>query len=212
MGLALARSVCGVAAPTTPPTERGPSRDWQAFERIVASHQSRIWSLALQTLGEPAAAEQVLDDTFLTAWNGLPRLAAGTPVSPWLVGLCARSLRSRIRQPTEAPLSLIPISCSAPLGKLPGRAGRDWTGRDFDVDDGLRQAVAAAVASLPTGHRAAFVFGDLGELSCADLAAAWNVAAPVVRRRMHEARLCVLRAVERHQRSARASLPVRALP
>lgn len=202
MGLEPVRGEAGRAAPETLPRERAPHRDWQAFERIVESHRSRIWSLALRTLGEPKAAEQVLNDTFLTAWNELPQLAADAPIPPWLFGLCAKSLWPRLEKPeATAPLDLVPAPFGAPCDEASRPAAADWTEPGFEVDDGLRKAVTAAVAGLPTEQRVAFVLGDLGELSCADIAAAWNLSASVIRRRVHEARLCIVRAVECHQQT-----------
>jgi RNA polymerase sigma-70 factor (ECF subfamily) len=194
-----------VSTPAKLGASRRGGRDWRAFETLVSRHRSRLWSVALNALNDRAAAEQVLQDTFVAAWEKLSQLGAREPVSSWLLKLCAQALLSKLRLPAplDPRLSLLGPRFTAD-GAWEATSG-DWTKRGPDDDDGIREVVATAVANLPAEHRAAFVLRESGDLSCGNIAAAFKTTTPTIERRTHEARLSVLEAIDEHWRAAHAA-------
>jgi len=84
---------------------------------------------------------------------------------------------------TTVPIELRFTPEGARLGAGPD--GTEW----------LLRSVESAVAGLPAWHRAVLALSDLGDLSCADIARAAGVPVDAVRRRLHEARVCVALAI-----------------
>ena len=185
--------------------ERTDPRDWLALQDLVQRQRSRIWNLANGTLNDSAEAERFVQGAFVSAFEQLPTLGSKAPSSSWLLKLCAQLLLKRA--PLSAPVESKPL-CLAPRSAQDGAleaAPGDWVERGAEADDKLLGAVAATVAGLPSEHRAACARSEPGELSCQCIAAASVTATPVVRRRLHEARLCVLVAMDTHRRAARAA-------
>ena len=88
-----------------------------AFARLVERHQQPLRAFLRRTCGDWAAADDLAQETFLTAWSRIGKLQAGASVRAWLCGIgyhkhlsAVRSAgraraRDRAWQAEEAPLS-----------------------------------------------------------------------------------------------------------
>jgi len=176
--------------------ERARRRDYEAFEALVALHRSRLYSLALHALQDSAAAEQVLEETFVAAWEGLPTLGDARDFSSWLVRLCGREIVLRV---WKSPEPEEPAPARSPLFSASGelrRAPVGWKAASAQAGGALRRTVAAAVARLPTEHRLAFVLCSLGRASPAEAASALASTPETIGQRLHEACLGILEKID----------------
>jgi RNA polymerase sigma factor (sigma-70 family) len=77
-----------------------------AFERIVAQHQSLICSLAYSATGNLTRSEDLAQETFVTAWKHLPELREPAKLRAWLCGiarnLIGKTLKRDVREPVHA--------------------------------------------------------------------------------------------------------------
>jgi len=184
-----------VAASEDQLVERARSHDFAAFEELVARNRSRVYSFALHALQDPAAAEQVLQATFLSAWDALSMHEPVEPFLPWLFRLSAGHLRRLMPKRTSASatrqqaLARPQFLANGALAAAPGDWGSRATAQGVDA---LRLEVTAAYADLPTEHRAALVFRDLGDLSFPEMAKVLKTPVAVIKQRVHEARLSLL--------------------
>jgi RNA polymerase sigma factor (sigma-70 family) len=73
--------------------------DVAAFSELYALHASIVMRYAWSRLGDRAQAEDVMQDTFTTAWL---RVRTATVVDssllPWLLAICANHLRNQLRR------------------------------------------------------------------------------------------------------------------
>lgn len=125
--------------------------DAGAVTALVRRYQRRVYGLARAVLGDPAAAEDVAQETFVRMWRHAeaydPRRAS---VATWLLtiarNLAIDALRLRRAEPTD-PATLV-------AWQLPSdeRDPADWA----VVDDDVRR-VRAALAALPPEQRTALV-------------------------------------------------------
>ena len=77
-----------------------------AFARLVERHQQALRAFLRRTCGDWALADDLAQETFLTAWSRIGRLEAGASVRAWLCGigynkhLTARrgAVRDRVRE------------------------------------------------------------------------------------------------------------------
>jgi len=58
--------------------------DQQAFELLVERYAVRILNLAHRMVGDAMQAEDLMQDTFLSAWRNLPQFRAEARFSTWL--------------------------------------------------------------------------------------------------------------------------------
>jgi len=58
-----------------------------AFARLVERHQQPLRAFLRRTCGDWALADDLAQETFLTAWSRIGRLEAGASVRAWLCGI-----------------------------------------------------------------------------------------------------------------------------
>jgi len=72
--------------------------DGAAFEALYSRHARAVHALALRLTGDPAAAEDVTQDTFLQLLRFLGRMAPDRPLRPWLKRVAANAAIDRLRR------------------------------------------------------------------------------------------------------------------
>jgi RNA polymerase sigma-70 factor (ECF subfamily) len=81
---------------------RAQSGDQQAFATLVLEHQQFVYNLALRTLGHEDEAEDIAQETFVRAWQALPRFQGKARFRTWLyrivTNLCCNRLPSLRRE------------------------------------------------------------------------------------------------------------------
>jgi RNA polymerase sigma-70 factor, ECF subfamily len=146
-----------------------------AFDSLVASHQDRLYTIALRILGEPRDAEEVAQDALVRAYRAIagydaPRIQA-LRLRPWLATIAVNLARNRRRRLDDRhpPLQLEPLL----------EAGADPGGPSHAPGPEARvarrdtvAALAAALLTLPPGPRAAVVLRHVDGLSVGETAAA----------------------------------------
>ena len=124
--------------------------DEAALEMLYARYGGLVFTLALRIVGDPELAREVLQDTFLRAWDGRDTYDAGRGRVPWwLMGIARNGaidlLRSRPHQARlreqERPPSQMRQEGSADRGLVDVLA--------------LRRAVNQALAGLSDNQREA---------------------------------------------------------
>lgn len=73
--------------------------DESAFRELYRLHVRPVYWIAHGILGSPADAEDVTQETFVTAWRKLPDLELrGESILPWLGTICRFQAANRLRQ------------------------------------------------------------------------------------------------------------------
>ncbi|MBS7458945.1 RNA polymerase sigma factor [Coralloluteibacterium stylophorae] len=71
--------------------------DAQAFGMLYRLHARPIYALALRLTGQAAAAEDVVQETFLKAMQAMSGFREGAPMRPWLKRMAANAAIDRLR-------------------------------------------------------------------------------------------------------------------
>ncbi|TDK27432.1 sigma-70 family RNA polymerase sigma factor [Luteimonas aestuarii] len=69
-----------------------------AFEQLYRLHAPAVFTLALRLTGNRAAAEDIVQDTFLRMFGFLTGLRTDTPLRPWLKRVAANLAIDRLRR------------------------------------------------------------------------------------------------------------------
>ncbi|WP_311243426.1 RNA polymerase sigma factor [Microbacterium sp. WCS2018Hpa-23] len=73
--------------------------DESAFRELYRAHVRPVYWIAHGLLGSPADAEDVTQETFVTAWRKLPGLELQSEsLLPWLATICRFQAANRLRQ------------------------------------------------------------------------------------------------------------------
>lgn len=75
---------------------RAQTRDREAFEQLVEQHATEMYRLASAIVGSADAAD-VAQETFVAAWQQLPRLRETRSFHPWLRRICINRSRNWLR-------------------------------------------------------------------------------------------------------------------
>ena len=163
--------------------ERARRGDRDAFGELVVRHQDGLYTMAVRILGRPEDAADVVQETFLRAYDNLPKLR-GDSVRGWLYRVasnCSRDIQRRaVRKPTT-PME----NDEGKIVDLPDpQLGPDATAEARERAAVLREAVL----ELPVDFRTAVVLRDVNDLSYEEIAAVLRVPLGTVKSRINRAR------------------------
>jgi RNA polymerase sigma-70 factor (ECF subfamily) len=174
-----------------PPDEdlyrRSRSGDETAFAALYRRWQAPLYRFALRMGGQPALAEDVVHEVFMTLIRGTAGYdPARGPLGPYLFGVARHQLQRRLAR--ERPYVTLPDAEGADPG--PADPGSDplaeLTRRE------RIERVRSAVRSLPLPYREALVLCDLQAFSYDDAARALDCSPGTIRSRLHRARRLLL--------------------
>jgi RNA polymerase sigma-70 factor (ECF subfamily) len=162
--------------------ERCRQGDLAAFESIYRTHAGRLYSVACRLLGNPADAEDMLQDIFLAAHRKLDTFRGDSALGTWLyrlaMNLCLDYLRSRAARTGRL------------TGALEDEPGLSDTGSRRLAEQAVtRMDLERALAQLPEGCRTAFVLHDIEGLEHREIAEVLGVAEGTSKSQVHKARL-----------------------
>lgn len=78
--------------------------DTAAFSELVMRHQWTVRAFLLTRLSRKEEAEDLAQETFVTAWQKLAGFDDSRPFVPWLRGIALNLLRNHLRKFKEAPI------------------------------------------------------------------------------------------------------------
>ena len=70
----------------------------EAFTKLVEEHQTHVYNLCYRMLGEPEAAEDAAQETFLRAYQNLHRYDRTRSFATWLLSIGAHYCIDRLRR------------------------------------------------------------------------------------------------------------------
>ena len=141
---------------------------------------------------DPHEAEEVLQETFISAFKALPRFEGRSQLSTWLyrIGYNAALMRLRKRRlPTES----LDEPVTTEEGDMLPRELVDWGSipDELLLNQELRTVLDAALETLPESLRTVFVLRDIEGLSTAEAAEALGLTETNAKVRLHRARLAL---------------------
>ena len=164
-----------------------------AYRRLVEENSAHIYNLALKLLGDEQEAEDVLQETFLSAFEAIDRFEGRSLLSTWLYRIAYNASLMRLRKGKQMTTFSLdqPTPGEEDEGAPVSRLLVDWS---TIPDDQLLTAEARArmdqaIAELPETLRSAFVLRDIQGLSGAEAADVLGITVSAVKTRLHRARL-----------------------
>jgi RNA polymerase sigma-70 factor (TIGR02960 family) len=155
---------------------RARAGDEQAFRELTDPFRGELLRHCYQILGSVADAEDMLQETLLAAWRGLPRFEGRSSLRSWLhkiaVNGCLNALRDRSRRPREVPPMAEPpeptrrtdpvwvepypdVLLDGLPDAAPGPEAR------YDTKESIELAFVTALQHLPPRQRTALVLRDV---------------------------------------------------
>ena len=167
--------------------ERSKGRDLSAFNQIVEHYQSHVFNLAARILGDRAAAEDVAQETFISAFRAIDGFRGGS-LRGWLLRIASNRSYDSIRLTKRRSENSLDESLENPSFQP---ASKDPSPEQMALRGELRDEIQNAVLSLPPDQRAVVVMIDVQGLSYDEASEATGVSLGTVKSRLSRARAAV---------------------
>ncbi len=148
-------------------------------------YNQRLYRVARAILRDDGEAEDVMQDTYVRAYQHLAQFAGRARFSTWLIRIAVHEAlaRKRRRQRLEG-LDAI----TSPSGDILVPASRAFDPESVASNSELRRVLEQAILALPEDYRTVLVMRDVDELSTAETAAALEITEENAKVRLHRAR------------------------
>jgi RNA polymerase sigma-70 factor (ECF subfamily) len=156
---------------------RARSGDARAFAELVEHFHVRCMRYARYMLGEEEDAEEAVQDTFIRVYDHLGQFRPDARFEPWLFRILANRCRTvRARRRRRESLVVTGEFSAVVTAAAPPVVNDDW-----------KEEVEAALESLPTEQREAFLLRHVEDLSYEDMSVITGVRLSALRMRVKRA-------------------------
>ena len=166
--------------------------DREAFGLLIRRYQRLVFRIVGGFLRNRADVQDVAQETFLRAFEGLAGFRAGAPFGPWIARIATRAsydrLRQRRRTSEVAWEDLSPGERSAAQGLVAGAGQADRAA--------TRDLLDRAMAPLAPKDRMVLILADALGFSGGEVARVMGCSSLAARIRLHRARRALRRVVE----------------
>lgn len=159
--------------------------DEAAFAELYRRYQMRVLRTAFLIVGNYPDSENVLQDTFVKAWQNLPRLQNPSLFKPWLWRILVRTAwQACSKRQKEQPVADVWEQVS-----VEGRLCESSDEPSCQAERSeLYRTLTEAVRQLDIKHRTVIVLYYYNEMSVRDIAAATGAMTGTVKSRLFTAR------------------------
>lgn len=162
--------------------------DTQLFRELVHRHEQRIYLVALRVLPNPADAEEIVQETFISAYRNLHRFRGDAQFNTWLTAIALNHARGRLR----SRRSHIALSIdSEDEFEVPGYLQIVADGPsplELAEQAEIRAVIHESLNVLAPGYRAVLLLRDMEGLSTTNTAKSLGITIAAAKTRLHRAR------------------------
>ncbi len=157
---------------------------------LLSEIRGQAYRIALRITNNPADAEDVLQDSFLKAYQNLPQFRGESSLSTWLGSIVTNEAITALRQrfsrsevPLEKESRVGEKSEEGPVAKDPG--DNPETGA---MNEEFRAIFARSIEELDEKLRVIFVLREMGDFSMEELATVLELSVAAAKSRLFDAR------------------------
>ena len=164
--------------------------DARAFSDLIAKYERKIFRLAQHITQNREDAEDVLQETFLKAYEHLDQFQGNSKFYTWIVRIAVNQALMKLRKRKSDRT----VSMDEGIDTGEDIVVREIAAWDEDPEqsysrDEINVILNEAVESLAPAYRTVFVLRDVEELSTEETAEALDLSIPAVKSRLLRARL-----------------------
>ncbi|MCL6531802.1 MAG: sigma-70 family RNA polymerase sigma factor [Armatimonadetes bacterium] len=173
--------------------ERAKQQDESAFAQIVNLYADKLYNYIVRMLGNPHDAEDVLQEVFLRAYQGLPSFDGRASLSTWLFRIAHNLCIDHYRK-QERRVKTVSIYQDNPDEADEG--AEEWEFPDTQTPDPmqavldreLQEVVERALESLSPKLKSVLLLYDMEGLSYEEISQSLGIPMGTVKSRLHLAR------------------------
>ena len=159
--------------------------DDETFSRIVEEYTDYAYNIAYRMLNNPADADDVVQDAFLSAYKARDRFRGDAQVTTWLYRIVVNAALQKMRKDRK-PRQMT-------QGGVEDMEVVDWSPgpESQTLNAELRDKLDEAIGDLPEDMRTAVVLRDVQQLSTEEAAKIVGVSVPAFKARLHRGRIAL---------------------
>ena len=158
----------------------------EAFTMLVEEHQTHVYNLCYRMLGEPEAAEDAAQESFLRAYQNLQRYDRNRPFATWLLSIAAHYCIDRLRRRKLSVFSLDEENDEGVTFEIADPASPNPEAESVKREE--RDRLHILLKDLDATDRAAIVLRYWNDYSEIEIADSLNLTVSAVKSRLHRAR------------------------
>ncbi len=170
--------------------------DPDAFGLLFTRHRDRLWAVALRTTGDPEEAADALQDALVAAFRRADSFRGDAAVTTWLHRIVVNACLDRLRRRKVRLADPLPDDLDERADRGSPATADVVDPADVAEQHERRDAVLAALQTLPTEQRAALVLVDMQGYSVEETAAILECAPGTVKSRCSRGRAKLLPVLE----------------
>lgn len=186
--LSVAYSYCMSEACSNIPGDLSPA---EAIPLLYDEYVTMVRGLASRICGDPSKIDDIVQDTFLEAFQSWSSFEGRSKPSTWLATIAIRQCHRRLRRRAGEPATLPSLEDLLPFGETTSSIipTEDEDPLDASVREEALVSVRAAILALPVDFRIPLVMKELLQISVREVAEALGLKVETVKTRLHRARL-----------------------
>ena len=174
----------------------------EAFTKLVEEHQTHVYNLCYRMLGEPEAAEDAAQETFLRAYQNLHRYDRTRSFATWLLSIAAHYCIDRLRRRKLSMFSMDQENDDGTSFEIRDSASPDPEAESVKRED--RDRLHVLLKDLDDTDRAAIILRYWHDYSEIEIADTLNLTVSAVKSRLHRARRALAGMWQEEQPRARS--------
>ncbi len=163
--------------------------DGQAWARLYQDHHQRLYTDLMFLLDDPAAAEEICQDTFAEALVSLRRFDERSSFATWVRRIGHNLVRKHWRKHARRGRAYDRVS------REPGRESR--SPESYHLQDQRAEVLSEVLDTLPVSLREVFILRDISGVDVAEVASRLDISEGNVRVRANRARKKIRAALSR---------------
>ncbi|MGC8976746.1 MAG: RNA polymerase sigma factor [Candidatus Ratteibacteria bacterium] len=169
--------------------ERAKAGDNKAFEELVKRTQDKIYNLGLKFFGNKDDAADLLQETYIKAYESLQSFEGRASFSTWLYRIATNFALMKLRKEKQKKVSLEELKKTED-GTYTYEIS-DWKENPYFYykNEELKEILSSAIDSLPPKYKTIFILHDIEGLKVEEVAKILSLSIPTTKTRIHRSRL-----------------------
>jgi len=160
--------------------------DLPSFEIIIRRYNQLLYRVTRSILHDDAEAEDVMQETYVRAFEHLEQFAGRSQFRTWLARIAVNEALARVeREKRFVPHNEAAEMRGDPMDQF---ASSEPSPEERVVDSEMRDLVEQAITRLPDAYRSVLMLRDVEEIDTEEVARILNLSESTVKVRLHRAR------------------------
>ncbi len=157
--------------------------DRPAFDELVRRTYVDTYTLALRLTAHEEDARDVVQESYLRAWKGLPRFRGDAQFTTWMYRITANTAYTVVKRRRRHRAESLDAMLEDPIELRPGAQPEDAA-----ESAALLERLAVGLDELPPKLRVLVVLKDIYGLSHEEIAEELGISVPAAKVRLHRGR------------------------